>query len=180
MRYTTIIDLRDWPHLYANLNIRLLWLELSLGANYQDAKRDLYTGSLREIAARAGITFSATRHAIGQLEKEGLIKRSAQGLFIKKWLPAIKPTPRKSAAPSPSAIEKSAAVVNIEAQKAAYMKEQQKNAEEGTTTFIKRYERQYSQAVNGDAHSLAFCRSRENRLQYEKECRAIGHAILTI
>lgn len=180
MRYTTIIDLRDWPQLYANLNIRLLWLELTLGANYQDAKRDLYTGSLRAIAARAGITLSATRHGLSCLEKEGLIKRSVQGLFIKKWLPAVKPTPRKISAPSSPIIEASATTIAIETQKAAYQAEQQKNAEEGTTTFIKRYERQYSQAVNGDAHSLSFCRSRENRLRYEKDCKATGHQILTI
>lgn len=182
MRYTTIIDIRDWPQIYANVNIRLLWLELSLGANYQTEKRDIYTGSLRSIAARTGITLSATRHALSVLEKNGLIKKTASGLAIKKWLPAEKPAPRKapSATTAPSILEKSAAVLSVEKQKAAFLEEQKKNEAAHTTTFINRYERQYQQAMSGDAASLAFCRNKEYRQKYIKDCESTGHQKVSI
>lgn len=86
MRYTTIIDLREWPKLYANANIRLVYFHLVLISGYHDQNRDLTHISIRQLAYEAGLTVSATRHALRQLEKVKLIKRQPGTTIVAKWL----------------------------------------------------------------------------------------------
>ena len=97
MRYTTILDLRDWPALYKNHNVRLIYLHLVLSAGYHDDNRDLCRISLRRLEADSGLTLSAVRHALQVLEKNRLIKRTQQGIMVAKWLkePTITPRQRK-------------------------------------------------------------------------------------
>lgn len=95
MRYTTIIDLRDWPNIYKNQNTRLIYLHLVLASGYQDYNRDLAAISLRRLAEDCGITFAATRHALGLLEQAKLIKRTEKGIFVAKWLKEKAITPRQ-------------------------------------------------------------------------------------
>ena len=73
MRYTTIIDISEIQPIYRNVNARLVYLHLVLKSGYHDNDRDLVSISLRRIAAEVGLTLSATRHAISQLEKAQLL-----------------------------------------------------------------------------------------------------------
>lgn len=93
MRYTTIIDIREEPALYRNANTRLIYLELVLGSSYQQETKDRYLGSIRLLAARVGITVSAVRNSLRQLQSLGMITPIEGGWIVKKWFdqPAIIP-----------------------------------------------------------------------------------------
>lgn len=98
MRYTTILDLRDWPLLYKNHNVRLLYLHLVLIARYEDTYKDWAKISIRKLAVDSGLTESACRHALKVLEKAKLIRRRDGWIWVAKWLkePTITPRQRKS------------------------------------------------------------------------------------
>lgn len=93
MRYTTIIDIREAPALYRNANTRLIYLELVLGSSYQQETKDRYQGSFRTLAARAGVTVSAVRNSLKQLQALGMVSPIEGGWIVKKWIeqPAIIP-----------------------------------------------------------------------------------------
>lgn len=93
MRYTTIIDIREAPALYRNANTRLIYLELVLGSSYQQDTKDRYQGSFRTLAARAGVTISAVRNSLKQLQALGMVSPIEGGWIVKKWIeqPAIIP-----------------------------------------------------------------------------------------
>lgn len=94
MRYTTIVDISEFPTIYRNVNARLVYLHLVLKSGYHDNDRDLVELSLRRIAAEVGLTLSATRHAIGQLEKAQLLTRQGPVWFVKKFVLDKSITPR--------------------------------------------------------------------------------------
>lgn len=94
MRYTTIVDISEFPTIYRNTNARLVYLHLVLKSGYHDNDRDLVALSLRRIAAEVGLTLSATRHAIGQLEKAQLLNRQGPVWFVKKFVLEKTITPR--------------------------------------------------------------------------------------
>lgn len=98
MRYTTILDLRDWPKLYKNPNCRLIYLHLVLLARYEDTYKDWCHVSFRRLAADVGLTESATRHAIKILEASKLIRRKNGWIWVAKWLkdPTVTPRERKT------------------------------------------------------------------------------------
>ena len=93
MRYTTIIDIREAPALYRNANTRLIYLELVLGSSYQQDTKDRYQGSFRTLAARVGVTISAVRNSLKQLQALGMVSPIEGGWIVKKWIeqPAIIP-----------------------------------------------------------------------------------------
>lgn len=98
MRYTTIIDISEMPDLYRNLNTRAIYLHLVLKSGYHDNDRDRIRVSIRRLACDARVTISATRNALQQLEKAGMIERSSDGLLaVRKWILDVKPTPRQKA-----------------------------------------------------------------------------------
>lgn len=74
MRYTTIIDIRDFPEVYSNKNAVLLYLHLCLRAGYHADDRDLVRMPVRRLAAELGITYSAVRHSLAVLAKHGLLQ----------------------------------------------------------------------------------------------------------
>lgn len=94
MRYTTLIDISEIPTIYNNLNARLLYLHMALRSGYHDNDRDQLKCSLRRLADAAGLTLSATRHALGLLEREKLITRTDHAWQVKKWINETPPTPR--------------------------------------------------------------------------------------
>lgn len=94
MRYTTVIDITDFPQIYRNLNARLVYIHMALKAGYHDDDRDICRLSIRSLAADVGITVSATRNALLQLEKSGLISKSSDCWIVKKWVLQDTPTPR--------------------------------------------------------------------------------------
>lgn len=87
MRYTTIIDLREYPDLYRNLNVRLVYVHLVLGAGYHDEDRDQVTTSIRRLAYDCKITLSAARNALVQLQKAGLLRAEDGKYIVTKWTP---------------------------------------------------------------------------------------------
>lgn len=74
MRYTTIIDIRDFPEVYSNKNAVLLYLHLCLRAGYHAEDRDLVRIPVRRLSAELGITYSAVRHSLAVLVKHGLLQ----------------------------------------------------------------------------------------------------------
>lgn len=96
MRYTTIIDVSADPLVYRNMNARLLYLHMALKSGWHDDDRDRLTMSIRQLAAGAGLTVSATRHAIVVLTKAKLISRDSEsGVWtVKKWHLDTPPSPR--------------------------------------------------------------------------------------
>ena len=95
MRYTTLIDITEQPDLYRNKNARLLYLHMVLKSGYHDNDRDLLDKSYRILASEVGLTLSATRHAVAQLEAAGLLKKEAGAWRVKKWIVQEIPTPRR-------------------------------------------------------------------------------------
>lgn len=101
MRYTTIIDISEMPDLYRNLNTRAVYLHLVLKSGYHDNDRDKSTLSIRRLAADSGLTVSAVRNALQQLEKASMIERASDGTTtVRKWILETKPTPRTKASAS--------------------------------------------------------------------------------
>lgn len=70
MRYCKIVDIRD-SEVYANHNIRLVYLHLCMMA---DSRTNEVSLSRSLACDRIGVTPSAYRHAIEQLQKAGLIE----------------------------------------------------------------------------------------------------------
>ena len=97
MRYTTVIDLREYPQAYRSQSVRLLYLHMCLVAGYHETDRDVVSTSLRRLATSAGLTLSATRHALKVLESVGLLKRTSQGLLVVKWVQSEQVAVRPSA-----------------------------------------------------------------------------------
>lgn len=94
MRYTTVIDITDFPQIYRNTHARLVYIHMALKAGYHDDDRDICRISIRSLAADVGITVSATRNALLQLDKAGLISKSSDCWIVKKWVLQESPTPR--------------------------------------------------------------------------------------
>lgn len=94
MRYTTLIDISELPDVYRNKNARLLYMHMVLKSGYHDQDRDLLDKSLRILASETGLTLSATRHAVAQLEAAGLLKKEQGNWRVKKWIIQEIPTPR--------------------------------------------------------------------------------------
>ena len=97
MRYTTVIDITDFPQIYRNIHARLVYIHMALKAGYHDDDRDVCRLSIRNLAADVGITVSATRNALLQLEKSGLISKSSDCWIVKKWVQMDAPSPRTQA-----------------------------------------------------------------------------------
>lgn len=101
MRYTTIIDIRDYPQIYRSESCRLLYLHLVLASGYHVEDKDLCAASLRQLEAQTGLTFSAVRHALQQLQKAGLVTRQCDSWSVVKYcIPkdiATRPKPSKKA-----------------------------------------------------------------------------------
>lgn len=85
MRYTTIIDISEFP-IYKNPNARLVYLHMALKSGYHAEDKDKIKSSIRRIALAVGLTVSATRHALAQLEREKLITKTDSCWIVKKWV----------------------------------------------------------------------------------------------
>lgn len=94
MRYTTIIDIRELPAIYRNVNARLVYLHMVLASGYHDNDRDQTNISIRRISYETNLTISAVRHALGCLERAGLISRTGITWTVKKFVLETSITPR--------------------------------------------------------------------------------------
>lgn len=97
MRYTTIIDISEFPAIYRNRNARLLYIHMALKAGYHDYDRDLLTTSIRSLSSQTGLTVSAVRHALLQLESCQLLTRDGLAWRVKKFVLEEKPSSRRQA-----------------------------------------------------------------------------------
>lgn len=86
MRYTTIIDISENQAVYKNINARLIYLHMVLKSGYHADDKDMIYTSIRRVSQVLGITVSATRHALDQLESAKLISRINGGWIVKKWV----------------------------------------------------------------------------------------------
>lgn len=94
MRYTTIIDIRDIPAVWNNPNITRAYLFLCLSSGYHDTDRDLVHVSVRGLAALTGLSVAASRHALQQLQKAGLITRQGDAWKVIKFVITEQPAAR--------------------------------------------------------------------------------------
>lgn len=95
MRYTTVIDISEFPEVYRNGSARTLYFHLALKSGWHDNDRDRLKASIRTLAADAGLTVSATRHAVMVLTRAKLLAREADGRwYVKKWTIEAPPSPR--------------------------------------------------------------------------------------
>lgn len=95
MRYTTIIDIREFRSIWRSDSCRTLYLYACLACGYEDYNRDLLQESIRQLADHTGLTVSATRHALGQLAKARLIVKATKGYKVAKWLQSPTISPRE-------------------------------------------------------------------------------------
>ena len=95
MRYTTVIDISEFPAVYKNPNAVRLYIHMALRAGYHDDDRDLLARSVRQLSDDVGITKSAAEHALGVLGRAGLIAKDGTRWRVKKFVLEQKPTPRK-------------------------------------------------------------------------------------
>lgn len=86
MRYTTIIDIREFPQIYRNENAKLVYLHLVLISGYHDEDRDQTNISIRQLSYDTGLTVSAVRHALKILSTVGLLSRSGITWTVKKFV----------------------------------------------------------------------------------------------
>lgn len=111
-----MIDISDMPEVYRNQAARLLYIHMALCAGYHDDDRDLVRQSLRVMAVRAGLTLSAVRHALGLLQRAGLVSREGEAWRVKKWFVDTPPTPRRQPKDRRAAHEASSIADNAERQ----------------------------------------------------------------
>lgn len=111
-----MIDISDMPEVYRNQAARLLYIHMALCAGYHDDDRDLVRQSLRVMAVRAGLTLSAVRHALGLLQRAGLVSREGEAWRVRKWFVDTPPTPRRQPKDRRAAHEASSIADNAERQ----------------------------------------------------------------
>ena len=104
MRYTTIIDIREFPQIYKNDHVKLVYLHLVLISGYHDEDRDQTSISIRQICYDTGLSLSAVRHSLKVLISAGLLTRSGITWTVKKFVldkpisPRIRSEKKRSAA----------------------------------------------------------------------------------
>ncbi len=104
MRYTTIIDIREFPQIYRNNHAKLVYLHLVLISGYHDEDRDQTPVSIRQICYDTGLSLSAVRHSLKVLISAGLLSRNGIIWTVKKFVldkpisPRIRSEKKRSAA----------------------------------------------------------------------------------
>lgn len=159
MRYTTIIDITEYPAIYANHNTRLVYLHMALRSGYHDDDRDILNMSIRQLAMAVGLSVSATRHALRVLEKAGLLTHVGGVWKVKKWIIQETITPRLKTRRQEQAISAAA-----ERAREAEKREREKQIEElrrqqlhaqGTDEFIIYHDSLKERAAAGDAAAIS-------------------------
>lgn len=171
MRYTTIIDISEIGDLYRNINCRLLYLHLCLKAGYHDADRDLIDLSIRRLANETGLTVSATRHALSQLQSARLLERLDGRLWrVKKWLPTETISKRKTTKPEEETRKADEARKERQREQEAEKREQLRS--EGKTEFIVYFEKKIEDANKGDLEAARIVNQR--KAIYIQACEKFG------
>ena len=154
MRYTTIIDLSEFPALYRSENIRLLYLHLCLKSGYHDDDRDLIDISIRRLSYQTGITVSAVRNALRRLQDAGLLTRQGPLYQVRKFV-LEKPITKRAQSRRQEQQHQARALMEEESRRRAEERQsyEQRAAEyrsHGKTSFMVYYESLLQKAAAGD------------------------------
>lgn len=164
MRYTTVIDISQ-SEIYKNVNARLVYLHLCLKAGYHDEDRDLVVVSIRNLAIQVGLSLSATRFAVGQLEKLHLLTHNGSVWRVKKWVDDQIITTRKKAAQQAKNEAAGHAAAEARREQAEKLEEESarldkiKNSDK--SPFEQYYEAMIIQAQQGDIHAAEVVEKRK-------------------
>lgn len=175
MRYTTIIDIREAPALYRNANTRLIYLELVLGSSYQQETKDRYKGSFRTLAARAGVTISAVRNSLKQLQALGMVSPIEGGWIVKKWIeqPAIIPRRQRPKPEQPISLSEEQ---KASAEQLNHERWLEKLRQQGIDEFIFRFEENIKAAQrNSGGPGYEVISNISYQRVYEDHCRQLKH-----
>ena len=128
---------------------------MALRAGYHDDDRDLCLVSLRRLAQECGLTLSATRHALGLLQRAALIEKFATGWRVRKFITTTPISPRIRSEKKKKEIEEAdrrAAEQKErearEAERRRYLKEQYEKT--GKTALERMIDGLRAAAANGD------------------------------
>ena len=172
MRYTTVIDISDIPAVYKNQNARLVYLHLALKSGYHDDDRDLIDISIRRLAMATGLTVSATRHAIAQLERARLLVKEGPFWHVKKWIVESTVTPRAKTAKQQKAIEEAARRQAEQEQRqreqAIEQQRREQLAAKGKTSFMVYYEGLVERANAGDIEAARLVQKHKSSYEQHK------------
>lgn len=143
----------------------MLYMYMALKAGWHDADRDLLDESIRQLAYHSGLTVSATRHALGQLIKAGLITRTGTVWKVTKWVPEQPVSPRAKTARQQAAIEAEAARrrerEQREREEAIERQRRQQMAASGTTDYQRYLDNLRERAAAGDQEAAQVLKRHE-------------------
>lgn len=176
MRYTTVIDISEFPAIYRSPSVSKLYIHMALKAGYQAENRDLYTKSIRATAADTGLSVSAVRHALAVLERTRLIQRSGPAWLVKKFVEEViydqrektKKTRKTSSTP---ANDRERQQTELESRLDAERRQREALFAAGKNPWMNYYETKERAARAGDVDAIEWCR--KNRSEYERQAQAI-------
>lgn len=175
MRYTTIIDISEYPAIYRSEAARMVYLHLVLKSGYHDHDRDLADLSLRRIAKETGVTVSAARCALAALQRANLVTRQGGLWYVKKWVVEQPITPRPKTAARQKAIERKAIEEQEREERQRRMQvEEQKRLNlraAGKTSFMLYVEDLKARAEAGDEEARR--QYERHRATYEAHARSV-------
>lgn len=169
MRYTTIIDISEYPSLYRNATVRLVYLHMVLRSGYHDNDRDLIDISIRRLSLETGCTVAAVRHALRVLEQSQIIRKQGTLWQVRKFVVEQPITSRaKTKKAADQARIRAQEDAEREAREAARAAEEKKRSAEiaaGRHPYIVYYEEQMRKAADGDPEAAAVVRN--NKQMYD-------------
>ncbi len=177
MRYTTIIDLTEFPALYRSESCRLVYLHLVLRSGYHDHDRDLCGISIRRLAQDTGLTLSAVRCALARLVNAQMIVKQGTLWYVRKFVLEQPITPRAKTAKQAKRIEAMAVQEQEHEQRVQRLQiEEQKRLNlmnQGKTSLMVWYEQQMERAAAGDKEAADYCA--RNKATYELHKQQMTH-----
>lgn len=181
MRYTTIIDIRDYPQIYRSESCRLLYLHLVLASGYHVEDKDLCGASLRQLEAQSGLTLSAVRHALQQLQKAGLVARVDGSWKVEKFVlsaPILKRPKTQTQVTAAQFREQELQQAEQRHREIQEYKDQAARLEAlGKTPFMALFEQKQDAARAGDQDAAAFIARSMNIKRYQEHSRIMAERI---
>lgn len=175
MRYTTIIDITAAPHLYKNVNVRLVYLHLVLKSGYHDHDRDIVHTSFRQLSADVGITLSACRHAVSLLERYQMLKRQGDYWYIRKFIEQPVITPRAKTKRQKTTEHQVQARVEAdearEREAERLRQERERLRSQGSNPWLEYYKARKTAAAAGELDAIDYCE--RYRAEYERQLREL-------
>lgn len=173
MRYTTIIDLSEYPQLYRSEALRLVYLHLVLRSGYHDHDRDLCTISLRRLVSETGLTISAVRCAISRLVTAQLIERQGSAWKVRKFVleQPITPRPKTEKKLKQQQVDAETERIQLEHRRQLDLMAERRKRErqQGKTSYMIYYESMQAKAQQGDPEAIAFVKANKDTYKMHQE-----------